>query len=143
MGRKKDTEALEKYKMYLEGYSLEQVAKKFNCTRTSVFGLFKARDYKLRSPKRLEYIVFNGKKYTKRKDGYFRKTDGNRNLLHHDVWIYYNGEIPIQYDIHHKDNNRNNNNIENLEMILKSKHGKIHSLEGHRKRWGYCDGQAL
>lgn len=135
MGRRKDDEAIAKYEMYQQGLSLEEVAIKFNCTRQSVFELLKARGYQLRSLKKLEFIEFDGKKYTKRNDGYYRCTNGKRNLLHNDVWVFHNGEIPKGYDIHHIDKDLSNNDISNLELMHKSKHGKLHSVEGHNKRW--------
>lgn len=45
------------------------------------------------------------------------------------VWTYFNGEIPDDdvYHIHHIDGNTDNNNIENLALITRSEHGKIHA----------------
>jgi hypothetical protein len=128
---RRDEEALKKYETYQSGLSLSGVALKFNCTRQSVYELFKNRGWKLRTQTRKEFIEFNGFKYTKRKDGYYRKTNGNRGLLHKDVWIYYNGDVDKNYDVHHKDKNLDNNSIENLQLLSKSEHGKMHSVEGH------------
>lgn len=136
MGRRKDDEAIAKYELYKQGMSLEQVAKHFNCSRQSVFELLKARGYKLRKLKTLEFIEFNNKKYTKRYDGYYKCTSGSRNLLHYDVWVFHNGKVPKGHDIHHKDKDLDNNEISNLEMLHKSEHGKMHSIEGLNKRWG-------
>lgn len=46
--------------------------------------------------------------------------------LHRMVWICYNGEIPDGYDIHHKDFNKDNNSIDNLQLLTKDEHNKIH-----------------
>ena len=46
--------------------------------------------------------------------------------LHRVVWSYFNGEIPEGYDIHHKDEDRSNNQIENLEMLSASDHSYLH-----------------
>lgn len=51
--------------------------------------------------------------------------------LHRTVWQYHNGEIPKGYHVHHKDGDRSNNAIENLE--LKSKHDH---LSGHMSQPG-------
>jgi len=128
----KNDKAKLKYEYYNTGKSLAEVGLAFNCSRQSVWELFKNRDWKMRAVERKEYIKFNNFKYTKRKDGYYRKTSGDRSLLHADVWVYYNKEKPEGYDIHHKNKNLNDNDINNLQLILKSEHGKIHSIEGHK-----------
>ena len=46
--------------------------------------------------------------------------------LHRFIWIYFNGEIPEGYDVHHRDFNHDNNDIENLELVTKDEHKKIH-----------------
>lgn len=47
--------------------------------------------------------------------------------LHRYVWEKINGKIPEGYQIHHKDHNRLNNNISNLELISRSEHMSHHS----------------
>lgn len=56
------------------------------------------------------------------KDGYCRVElykDGKRKylLVHRAVWESFNGSVPEGYEINHKDENRQNNNIENLELL--------------------------
>lgn len=46
--------------------------------------------------------------------------------VHRIIWETANGEIPKGYDIHHKDKNRTNNSISNLEMIKSSIHRGNH-----------------
>jgi hypothetical protein len=41
---------------------------------------------------------------------------------HRYIWEQKFGSIPAGYEIHHIDGNRQNNYIENLEMIHRSKH---------------------
>lgn len=76
---------------------------------------------------------FNGKRFTKDdKTGYYlgtTKVNGKRQRLHRYVWEYYNGEIPKGYDIHHKDHNKDNNELDNLELISKSQHSRLHCQE--------------
>jgi hypothetical protein len=71
---------------------------------------------------------FNGVKYY-RCGSYFssqqKHVRGSRRL-HRKVWEYFNGEIPKGMHIHHKDENRANNQIENLEVL----HSKTH-LSNH------------
>lgn len=56
--------------------------------------------------------------------------DGRRYLgskrIYHLVWELFNGKKPKGYDIHHKDFNKMNDCIDNLECLSKSEHQKIH-----------------
>lgn len=45
---------------------------------------------------------------------------------HRIIWETAYGDIPKGYDIHHKDHNRTNNSISNLEMIEHSTHRSNH-----------------
>ena len=68
---------------------------------------------------------FDGKTFTlDRTTGYYKHANI---FMHRYVWEFYNGEIPEGYEIHHKDLNRNNNDIENLECISVSDHRKLHA----------------
>jgi hypothetical protein len=97
-------------------------------TRQSVYGLFKYHGLKTRGKKEeLSFVVFNGSKYTKRNNGYFGKTKDKRNLLHRDVWEFYNGKIAEGFDIHHKDGDKENNCIGNLSLYSKSEHTRLFS----------------
>jgi len=70
-------------------------------------------------------IIFNWKTYKIRGDEkYYQQAYWNR--LHRDVWIYHNWDIPKWYDIHHKDENVLNNNLDNLELIESWKHRSEH-----------------
>lgn len=66
--------------------------------------------------------IFNGFKFYKNKKGRYSCTI----TLHRFLWQFYNGEIPEGYDIHHKDFNKENNDISNLELVTKEDHKKIH-----------------
>lgn len=81
---------------------------------------------------------FNGYKFIKdKRAGYYlssKKIGGKRQRLHRYVWEYYNGKIPKGYDVHHKDHNKDNNDIDNLELLLIEEHKKRHSIELTEKR---------
>lgn len=125
---KRNKNITEMYSLYKDGYSLEQVGKVYGCTRQSVHGLFKYNNLKMRPNKKpLPFLFFNGAKYTLRNNGYYGKTNGKRTLMHRDMWEHYNGKIKSGYDIHHIDLNRENNNIDNLECLLKSEHTRLYS----------------
>ena len=50
----------------------------------------------------------------------------NKQPLHRFVYEQAYGEIPEGYVIHHKDGNKKNNRIDNLEMITSSEHKALH-----------------
>lgn len=52
-----------------------------------------------------------------------------RKRLHRLVWESHNGEIPNGKDVHHKDHDKNNNEIENLCLITRNKHASLHGKE--------------
>lgn len=79
-----------------------------------------------------KYAYFNGYKFTKDdKTGYYLSStiNGKRYRLHRYVWEYYNGAIPKGYHVHHKDHNKNNNELSNLELLTIKEHRKRHSEE--------------
>lgn len=43
-------------------------------------------------------------------------------------WLNY-GDIPVGYEIHHKDKNKRNNDPDNLEMLTSEEHRRIHTNE--------------
>jgi protein-arginine kinase activator protein McsA len=49
--------------------------------------------------------------------------------LHLAVYRFYNGDIPKGYHVHHKDNDRSNNDISNLEIKTANKHLSDHMAE--------------
>lgn len=122
--RRLDNKYAEMYEQYQKGYSMYQVGKTYGMSRQGVYGGFKKRNYKLRSKKRLPFQTFNGVKYSLRNHGYYSQTNGKRSLMHRDVWEYHNGKIAKGFDIHHKNHDKADNRIENLELYSKSKHAK-------------------
>lgn len=71
---------------------------------------------------------FNGEVYYL--CGYYFQKNGKR--LHREVWKHHNGDIPKGYHVHHKDSNRANNNIENLELKSGKQHMEMHANEEKR-----------
>lgn len=57
--------------------------------------------------------------------------DGKNKHIHRLEWIKHNGEIPKNCIIHHKDEDKTNWNIENLEMINRSTHVLKHQHNVH------------
>lgn len=47
--------------------------------------------------------------------------------MEHDiVWEEHNGPIPEGYEVHHRDENKRHNKIENLELLTSLEHKRIH-----------------
>lgn len=49
--------------------------------------------------------------------------------LHNYIWQKYNGEIPKGYHVHHIDENKDNNDISNLELLKAFDHLSLHAYE--------------
>lgn len=76
-----------------------------------------------------KHQYFNGRKYTRdEKTGYYLNST-HRERIHRAVWEYYNGPIPDGYAIHHIDEDKSNNSIENLQLISRSEHATLHGNE--------------
>jgi len=68
--------------------------------------------------------------YKKTDKGYLRfakDKDGKLRFEHCLVWEKHNGKIPIGMQIHHKDFNKENNNIKNLQLVTPLEHKRLHS----------------
>jgi len=60
--------------------------------------------------------------------GYRRITIGGRLRMEHDVvWERHHGPIPAGHEIHHRDLDKLNNAIDNLEALTRTDHKRIHS----------------
>ena len=70
---------------------------------------------------------------------YYRITsysEGNRDKrLHRLIWEAYHGEIPDGYVVHHKDGNKLNNDISNLELLTDSAHKKLFKHDEKTKQF--------
>ena len=134
MPRKRDDRRADAMdRLYKRGFSLAEVGAAFGVTRQSVFKMFKLRGIRLRPrPRPLPFIVFRGRKYTLRKNGYYGRTNGKREYLHRDVWRVARGKIPKGHDVHHRDEDRANNSPRNLELLPKAEHARRHAASKHR-----------
>jgi len=73
--------------------------------------------------------------YLDRDTGYWISSNCPKIRAHRWVWINNHGQIPKGYHIHHKDGDKSNNSIENLELIEGSRHLSLHGREEkNRKR---------
>lgn len=59
--------------------------------------------------------------------------DRRNQHIHILEWVKHNGEIPKGMIVHHKDENKMNWNISNLELLTRAEHIRKHKEIVHRK----------
>jgi hypothetical protein len=67
-------------------------------------------------------------------NGYLRTMRPKREYCHRIIWEQDRGAIPDGFHVHHKDGNKLNNLIQNLECISPSDHMRLHAIETREKR---------
>ena len=137
MPRRGDERAAAMYARYEQGLSLAQVAAEFEITRQSVYKMFALRGYEIRNrPPMGPSVSYGGLSYTIGNMGYYRCTSGDRHLLHRRMWEDANGEIPENYDIHHLDECKLSNRLDNFECLPKAEHARLYGTgcNGHVHR---------
>lgn len=85
----------------------------------------------------VQYIEYDGYRFYKDGRGYWLSSNGLKKSsgktgpvrLHIYVWEKYNGPIPAGHEVHHKDHNPDNNEIENLELLKVQSHREYHDKE--------------
>ncbi|MBQ8401614.1 MAG: HNH endonuclease, partial [Clostridia bacterium] len=71
-----------------------------------------------------------------KKTGYYlssKKIGRSRKRLHVYVWEYYNGKVPYGHHVHHADEDKGNNEIENLVIIKAADHAELHGDSADEK----------
>lgn len=53
---------------------------------------------------------------------------------HHVVWWQHRGPIPDGYVVHHKNDDKRDNRLKNLELLLKDEHDRLHSRDRIKPR---------
>ena len=83
------------------------------------------------------------KEEKKKKNHYWMLNDGRNNIFEHTLIYEELNKTKVQpgHVIHHKDKNSLNNNLTNLELILKDQHDALHDISGDRNpmRFWYPD----
>ena len=112
------------------GQSVGQIARDFGVSYATVYHRLRAAGALVPShtwPKGVQPTTeFNGVKYTWCAKGYYRRTDGDRSLLHHDLWEAAHGPIPAGYDIHRRDGDLHHNTLDNLVCVTRSEGTRLH-----------------
>jgi len=75
---------------------------------------------------------FGRKFYQDKKTGYWISCTYPRVRAHRWVWQQHHGFIPKKWHVHHKDEDRSNNVIENLTIVSPSDHLKLHFTDEKR-----------
>ena len=73
-----------------------------------------------------KHAYFNNIEFYKCGDYYKNHKEGR---LHVYIYKFHNGAVPKGYHIHHKDENKFNNEISNLQLLKNSEHNRLHALE--------------
>ena len=84
-----------------------------------------------------DLAIFDGLSFRRdKKTGYYLNAKTHKRL-HVYVWEHFNGAIPKGYEIHHKDFDKKNNEIENLQMLTSKEHHEIHgyALTDDQREW--------
>ena len=78
----------------------------------------------------MEHQIHYGKKfYLDKSTGYWISTTSPRIRAHVWVWKFNHGDIQKGLHIHHKDGNKSNNSLENLECVTVKDHASKHKSE--------------
>ena len=81
-----------------------------------------------------DLACFDGLSFRKdKRTGYYLNAKTHKRL-HVYIWEYYNGPVPKGYHVHHKDFDKNNNEIENLELLTASEHSSLHGQSWDEER---------
>lgn len=113
--------------LYSQGYSCGAIANICSMTRQAVWERLNRRGAVLRKKAVLPFILYDGIKFTPSGKGYYRATSrGSHISLHRYKYTKEVGAIPPDHDIHHRDGDKQNNKLSNLECISKSDHARYY-----------------
>lgn len=127
MGQKRNPVYDLAYEKYLSGLSLQQVAAEINVSRQCIFQAFKKRGFLLRGINFKPHQIYDDLKFTLRPSGYYALTTNERTLMHRYVWEKERGKIPKGWDIHHLNEQKHDNRVDNLECLPKAEHTRKYS----------------
>lgn len=111
----------------MKGFMMYEISNHGRLRRASYMQVYKNGKFKIYEP----YVHSE----TNAKGDYFRVIlRGSRHrrrscYIHRLVWEAFVGEIPKGYIVHHKDGNRQNNSLSNLQLVTTKEHHDIHLAE--------------
>ncbi len=112
---------------HVKGFMMYEISNHGRLRRASYMQVYKNGKFKIYEP----YVHSE----TNAKGDYFRVIlRGSRHrrrscYIHRLVWEAFVGEIPKGYIVHHKDGNRQNNSLSNLQLVTAKEHHDIHLAE--------------
>lgn len=92
----------------------------------------KRYSYYMESP--AKFVVYDGVRWHERKSGYY--SNGRRGLLHRWVWRLERGDIPDGMQVHHINHDRGDSRVENLDLVSRAEHLRIHPRDSKWHRDG-------
>ena len=71
-----------------------------------------------------------------RADGYYYITHNGKQVMYHRLLMaqHLGRELTADEVVHHKDRNRKNNKLDNLQLMTKVEHSSLHASERRHKR---------
>src|ERR1700677_4201856 len=87
---------------------------------------------KSRHPKNAPSVAWRGQWWWRRSDGYYAAWDVISKkpvLLHRKIWEAHCGPVPHRFHVHHRDRDKQNNQIANLEPMHGTLHAEHHQIE--------------
>lgn len=112
---------------HVKGFMMYEISNHGRLRRARYMQVYKNGKFKIYEP----YVHSE----TNAKGDYFRvilrgPSHSRRSCyIHRLVWEAFVGEIPKGYIVHHKDGNRQNNSLSNLQLVTAKEHHDIHLAE--------------
>lgn len=112
--------------MYDGGATIREVAQEFGMSRSGVHYVAVQDGWSTRRVGGRQRVTYRGDSFSLTSSGYYRRTSEPRLLLHRVIWEDEFGSIPSGMEVHHKDGDGTNNDLDNLELLSSSEHALLH-----------------